>query len=215
MRPSRDSGGPGPRTKTLCRFFARGTCRDGASCRFAHDLSAPPAPKTKPCEFFFKLGRCRFGDGCSFSHDIGSREAAPSSSAGGAAAGSRSGTNGGGLGSAAPPPAQDPVTAYRYATRSCSERKLDGPRSAEAFARWSAAALRCVTKDSGAVLGAFAAATSPERAVVRSLCEGIDSTQYLGSATAEGPQVSEGRLPSMLHLHALLLSRMTTIPLHS
>ncbi|KAI9025450.1 hypothetical protein DFJ74DRAFT_766808 [Hyaloraphidium curvatum] len=53
-----------------CRFFALGTCRNGAACPFSHDSSAAAAPPQSkvPCKFF-ALGTCRFGAGCMFSHD--------------------------------------------------------------------------------------------------------------------------------------------------
>lgn len=34
---------PNPQPRGLCRFFASGHCKKGASCRFSHDLNATPS----------------------------------------------------------------------------------------------------------------------------------------------------------------------------
>ncbi|KAI9022109.1 hypothetical protein DFJ74DRAFT_723241 [Hyaloraphidium curvatum] len=49
-----------------CRFFARGRCRAGDSCRFSHSALGAP----EPCRFFAS-GACRFGERCRFAHDAG------------------------------------------------------------------------------------------------------------------------------------------------
>lgn len=71
-----------------CSFFAKGACRNGASCRFSHDLipggmppsqgppvpgGAPPPPAggsidNRPLCRFFLQGTCRHGANCKFSH---------------------------------------------------------------------------------------------------------------------------------------------------
>ncbi|CAG8441300.1 4033_t:CDS:1 [Acaulospora colombiana] len=66
--------------KSLCRFFQRGSCRYGESCRYSHESSAPISvqkfgvlthPKSAtPCRFFAK-GYCRYGDDCKFAHGGG------------------------------------------------------------------------------------------------------------------------------------------------
>jgi hypothetical protein len=79
---------------TPCRFFARGSCFYGASCRNSHDAPAPAAsasspseprnpatqeslqrtpeevtaPKTVSC-WFFTQGKCKYGDSCKNIHD--------------------------------------------------------------------------------------------------------------------------------------------------
>ena len=58
---------------SLCKFFARGNCFKGSSCKFAHGLSAlrakPDLNKTKMCSTFKKMGTCNRGEECSFAHD--------------------------------------------------------------------------------------------------------------------------------------------------
>jgi hypothetical protein len=69
--------------KKVCRYFSKnGTCRDGDSCPFSHDVGTKPtraetrgaaAPaagddKTKECRYFRRNGTCRDGDNCPFLH---------------------------------------------------------------------------------------------------------------------------------------------------
>ncbi|KAJ8601363.1 hypothetical protein CTAYLR_005010 [Chrysophaeum taylorii] len=46
-----------------CRFFARGRCTRGASCRFSHDASRPLV-----CPYFLSTTGCRFGNACAYLH---------------------------------------------------------------------------------------------------------------------------------------------------
>lgn len=47
-----------------CRFFRRGACTRGSSCRFSHDLSR----MTRLCAFFGSDEGCRFGENCAYVH---------------------------------------------------------------------------------------------------------------------------------------------------
>lgn len=57
----------------LCKFKAKGFCRNGVSCNFAHSKeemnSRPCLSKTKICESF-QVGRCTEGDSCRFAHSM-------------------------------------------------------------------------------------------------------------------------------------------------
>jgi hypothetical protein len=78
----------------LCRFFARGTCFYGASCRNSHDAHASAASASSPSQpripatqeglqrartklttpkkfscWFFTQGKCEYGDSCKNIHD--------------------------------------------------------------------------------------------------------------------------------------------------
>ena len=44
----------------LCRFFQKGTCKNGIACTFSHAAQL--------CAFF-KNGTCRFGAACKYVHD--------------------------------------------------------------------------------------------------------------------------------------------------
>ena len=55
-----------PKKRQPCAFFARGHCRRGAACAFAH--ACPPSKTTKACTFFAE-GRCARGADCRFAHD--------------------------------------------------------------------------------------------------------------------------------------------------
>lgn len=55
----------------LCAFWARGSCKRGAACAFAHGeeqlRESPNLSKTKICKNF-QRGDCELGDGCTFAH---------------------------------------------------------------------------------------------------------------------------------------------------
>ncbi|XP_025912304.1 probable E3 ubiquitin-protein ligase makorin-2 [Apteryx rowi] len=52
----------GGRPRPLCRNFARGSCRWGQSCRFAHDRKS-----AQICRYF-QSGFCSYGERCSYQH---------------------------------------------------------------------------------------------------------------------------------------------------
>ncbi|XP_075766175.1 uncharacterized protein LOC102446810 isoform X1 [Pelodiscus sinensis] len=54
--------GRGPCARVLCRNFARGACRWGQNCRFAHDRKS-----AQICRYF-QNGFCGYGDRCSYQH---------------------------------------------------------------------------------------------------------------------------------------------------
>ena len=54
--------------RPACVFFQQGNCARGASCRFAHSLSADPIK----CKNFVS-GNCRFGSACRYSHQLEER----------------------------------------------------------------------------------------------------------------------------------------------
>ena len=70
-----------PKKKTPCIHYARGSCKNGAKCTFAHTSIGPPSPFSspsppqhvggsqtkKPC-IFYAQGTCRYGDTCRDSH---------------------------------------------------------------------------------------------------------------------------------------------------
>lgn len=71
-----------------CKFFAKGQCRLGTTCKFSHGdvpgsstssssseavprrAAGPDSRGSTPCVFFARHGRCRDGDQCPFSHSI-------------------------------------------------------------------------------------------------------------------------------------------------
>ena len=84
--PSIDGGHAQPakldsRARVACKFFASGTCRDGANCSFSHqeayrvqsvnvghaEASGPDWRAQVTCKFFAK-GSCRDGQDCPYSH---------------------------------------------------------------------------------------------------------------------------------------------------
>lgn len=80
-RPTRQTMPAVPRAphgnQPACRFYARGTCNYGTSCRFSHDgtTTAPTIgkvsssrPSHKSCRDF-QRGHCARGKACLFSHD--------------------------------------------------------------------------------------------------------------------------------------------------
>lgn len=56
----------------LCKFFAKGLCRRGHACTFAHGKrQIRPQPdlfRTQMCNDFISSGFCRFGDTCRYAH---------------------------------------------------------------------------------------------------------------------------------------------------
>jgi len=54
----------------MCKFFARGLCNEGTSCRFSHEgvQDAAAAQAGMPCPWFAK-GYCNEGDACPLVHD--------------------------------------------------------------------------------------------------------------------------------------------------
>jgi hypothetical protein len=62
----------------VCRFYAKGYCKNGWSCAFIHETlrndviedssDADVTVETEPCRYFAK-GKCLKGDRCNFRHD--------------------------------------------------------------------------------------------------------------------------------------------------
>ena len=53
-----------------CKYFLKGSCRDGDSCSFAHDLPTKiesPVKISKLCSYFIE-NDCREGESCKYSH---------------------------------------------------------------------------------------------------------------------------------------------------
>jgi len=73
-----------PKKKTPCIHYARGSCKNGTKCTFAHSSTGAPSPfsspspprhvggsnVSKPC-IFYAQGKCRYGDACHDSHVAG------------------------------------------------------------------------------------------------------------------------------------------------
>ncbi|CAJ1406433.1 unnamed protein product [Effrenium voratum] len=58
---------------TVCRDFAKGSCKYGDRCRYSHENGASSAAgsgEKKLCRDFLK-GNCKYGDRCKYSHDQG------------------------------------------------------------------------------------------------------------------------------------------------
>ena len=51
-------------SKEICKYFLHGACRNGASCRFSHEMSAP---KSTVCTYYL-AGNCAYGDKCRYDH---------------------------------------------------------------------------------------------------------------------------------------------------
>jgi len=64
---ARAAAAAAPKRSQPCAFFARGRCRRGAACAFAH--ARPPTTKAAPRCTFFAEGRCARGAACRFAHD--------------------------------------------------------------------------------------------------------------------------------------------------
>ena len=59
--------------RDACKFYAAGTCRNGAACRFSHDVSASTARESagaarEVCKFYRGSAGCAFGDKCRYAH---------------------------------------------------------------------------------------------------------------------------------------------------
>lgn len=56
----------------LCKFYTRGLCRRGETCRFAHGRAQlqpqPDLYRTEFCYDYIRLGRCEAGSRCNFAH---------------------------------------------------------------------------------------------------------------------------------------------------
>ena len=70
-RASGPAGDPGLRSRDermssreICKYFLHGACRNGASCRFSHEMSAP---KSTVCTYYL-AGNCAYGDKCRYDH---------------------------------------------------------------------------------------------------------------------------------------------------
>ena len=51
-------------SREICKYFLHGACRNGASCRFSHEMSAP---KSTVCTYYL-AGNCAYGDKCRYDH---------------------------------------------------------------------------------------------------------------------------------------------------
>lgn len=51
-------------SREICKYFLHGACRNGASCRFSHQIDAP---KSTVCTYYL-AGNCAYGDKCRYDH---------------------------------------------------------------------------------------------------------------------------------------------------
>ena len=51
-------------SREICKYYLHGACRNGASCRFSHEMSAP---KSTVCTYYL-AGNCAYGDKCRYDH---------------------------------------------------------------------------------------------------------------------------------------------------
>ena len=51
-------------SREICKYFLHGACRNGASCRFSHQMDAP---KSTVCTYYL-AGNCAYGDKCRYDH---------------------------------------------------------------------------------------------------------------------------------------------------
>lgn len=71
-RRERTRSGPSPHesstrqmsSREICKYFLHGACRNGASCRFSHQIDAP---KSTVCTYYL-AGNCAYGDKCRYDH---------------------------------------------------------------------------------------------------------------------------------------------------
>jgi len=58
----------------LCKFYAKGKCKRGQACTFAHgEVEVQPQPdffRTQFCVDFLRSGACKAGSRCSYAHDL-------------------------------------------------------------------------------------------------------------------------------------------------
>jgi hypothetical protein len=54
---------------SVCRFFAKGECKNGDDCSFSHDVDADALAQIDLC-VHFAHGKCKKGDECTFNHDF-------------------------------------------------------------------------------------------------------------------------------------------------
>ena len=85
--PTYTATSPTASTTQVCRFYAAGNCRSGASCRFVHApagaaspggatsggaggnaFAASPPDSSKTECIYFKQGNCQYGTSCRFRH---------------------------------------------------------------------------------------------------------------------------------------------------
>mmetsp|Transcript_960 Transcript_960/g.2492 ORF Transcript_960/g.2492 Transcript_960/m.2492 type:complete len:382 (+) Transcript_960:141-1286(+) len=50
--------------EVLCRYYMHGVCRNGAECRFSHEIRTAPS---MVCKFYLQ-GNCSYGDNCRYDH---------------------------------------------------------------------------------------------------------------------------------------------------
>jgi len=55
--------------KIMCKFFGRGLCNEGTSCRFSHEGAQDSAANTGMLCPWFAKGFCNEGDACPYIHD--------------------------------------------------------------------------------------------------------------------------------------------------
>uniref|UniRef100_A0A8C5UN91 RING-type E3 ubiquitin transferase n=1 Tax=Microcebus murinus TaxID=30608 RepID=A0A8C5UN91_MICMU len=60
-----DGSGAGWTKQVTCRYFMHGVCKEGANCRYSHDLS--DSPYGVACKYF-QRGYCVYGDRCRYDH---------------------------------------------------------------------------------------------------------------------------------------------------
>lgn len=57
-------------TVQVCRFFAKGECRNGDACTFSHDFDEASLQQIDLCIHWASHGSCKKGDECTFQHDF-------------------------------------------------------------------------------------------------------------------------------------------------
>eukprot|EP00931_Biecheleriopsis_adriatica_P069040 TRINITY_DN42930_c0_g1_i1.p1 TRINITY_DN42930_c0_g1~~TRINITY_DN42930_c0_g1_i1.p1 ORF type:complete len:458 (+),score=130.93 TRINITY_DN42930_c0_g1_i1:82-1374(+) len=64
----------------MCKFWEKGHCKNGESCRFQHgpaETAKVRPPSNKRCKYFNKKGGCRDGENCPFRHVAADEETLP------------------------------------------------------------------------------------------------------------------------------------------